>query len=457
MKTPILETARLLLRPLTRADAAAAFAGWTSDDEVARFMRWTTHTSVQDTEAWLSEEEAETESGTHYVWGFVLKETGALIGSGGLLLNTEAGLFEPGYNLMRDKWGCGITSEAMQEILRFAWETLGVSALYALHAVRNPASGAVLRRLGFVPWRAGAYTRMDGTVLDATEYRMLRPGLLGVWGIDEVAVPTQRTTWAVGAAHMLKLYAQREEAERNLRLSRALLQNGVPAAQTVETVRGQALLDVREGVYALTKKLPGVHLKAEEVLERPALARACGRLIGQMHTALDKTENGGVKPNRLSDEMRGWVFEAHRKSGFRYIGEARLLALCCGLEAAEKDLPRGVIHRDLHLGNFLFENGAVTGYIDFDLAQENIRVFDLCYFALSVLSAETESEGAGFWEALFTGYAQAHALTQEERNAAPCVAACIEALFTAWYDTQGDTENAEKAAALFRKTDKAGL
>jgi RimJ/RimL family protein N-acetyltransferase len=41
-------------------------------------------------------------------------------------------------------------SEALKPMLRFAFEDLGLNRLYAYHMVRNPASGKVLQKNGFV-------------------------------------------------------------------------------------------------------------------------------------------------------------------------------------------------------------------------------------------------------------------------------------------------------------------
>ena len=57
MKTPVIETERLLLRPLTVADAEVIFNGWGRDKEVARFMRWNLHNNVDETKEWLVNEE----------------------------------------------------------------------------------------------------------------------------------------------------------------------------------------------------------------------------------------------------------------------------------------------------------------------------------------------------------------------------------------------------------------
>ncbi|SFN87512.1 ribosomal-protein-alanine N-acetyltransferase [Anaerocolumna aminovalerica] len=43
MKTPILETERLILRPFCLDDAKNVFDCWESDPDVAKYMFWTSH------------------------------------------------------------------------------------------------------------------------------------------------------------------------------------------------------------------------------------------------------------------------------------------------------------------------------------------------------------------------------------------------------------------------------
>lgn len=45
-----------------------------------------------------------------------------------------------------------------------------------------------------------------------------------------------------------------------------------------------------------------------------------------------------------------------------------------------------LIHRDVHFGNFLFDQGIFSGYTDFDLSQRNIRIYDIAYFLLGLLA-----------------------------------------------------------------------
>lgn len=52
MKTPILETDRLLLRPFYMEDAQAVFDCWESDPDVSKYMFWTSHNDIKQTISW---------------------------------------------------------------------------------------------------------------------------------------------------------------------------------------------------------------------------------------------------------------------------------------------------------------------------------------------------------------------------------------------------------------------
>ncbi len=149
MKTPILETNRLILRPLKLEDAETIFQNWTSDPEVAKFMRWNTHENVTVTKEWIQSEVDCIENDTVYNFGFVLKDTGELIGSGGLVLIEEKGIFELGYNLMKKYWGQGLATEASEEIVKFGIQELKQTQFFCCHAKNNPASGRVMEKVGF--------------------------------------------------------------------------------------------------------------------------------------------------------------------------------------------------------------------------------------------------------------------------------------------------------------------
>ena len=157
MRTPILETERLFLRPLCIDDAETIYKNWTSDPDVAKFMRWELHKDVSETFEWLLAEQKCVATDEVYNWGFVLKETGELIGSGGLVFIEEKGMYELGYNVMKKYWGLGIATEASTKIIDYGVNELQQKKFYCCHAKDNPASGKVMMKVGFVYQNEGKY------------------------------------------------------------------------------------------------------------------------------------------------------------------------------------------------------------------------------------------------------------------------------------------------------------
>ena len=157
MIVPVLETERLILRPLSVADAAAVFE-WVSDARVTKFMPYNTYTDVKDVETWLRSVE---EEDTEHHFGFVRKADGKLIGSGSIGPNEAGDTWEFGYNIRYDCWNRGYATEASRAMLKHA-VGLGVTQFGANHAVDNPASGRVMEKCGLHLDHYGTYTSFDG-------------------------------------------------------------------------------------------------------------------------------------------------------------------------------------------------------------------------------------------------------------------------------------------------------
>lgn len=164
-----IETERLILRPLTVADADAVFV-WAGDPEVNRFMSYPRHTDIEQTREWLRSVEEAPEGDLEF--GFVRKSDGLLIGSGGAYRRDD-GSWTVGYNLRRDCWRQGYAAEATRAILDFAHEKFGAKVFVTDHAVDNPASGRVMEKCGMVFDHFGEYSKLDGSVtFPAKFYRL---------------------------------------------------------------------------------------------------------------------------------------------------------------------------------------------------------------------------------------------------------------------------------------------
>lgn len=114
MRTPTLETDRLLLRPFCREDTEDVFKCWESDPDVAKYMFWTSHNDIQKTKEWISFELEQITSDNWFRWAVILKDTNELMGTGLIYFEEEYNLFEIGYNFGKQYWGKGYATETMQ-------------------------------------------------------------------------------------------------------------------------------------------------------------------------------------------------------------------------------------------------------------------------------------------------------------------------------------------------------
>jgi RimJ/RimL family protein N-acetyltransferase len=144
-------TERLLLRPGFAEDAAAVAAAIADEAVVRNLAMAPWPYGESDAAEWLAMEQ-------HPLLPSLLmvKRTGGtprIIGAIGIHdIDHEDGSksLEIGYWIARPYWGLGFATEAGRAVLDIA-RTNGLPPLSAGHFIDNPASGAVLRKLGFRP------------------------------------------------------------------------------------------------------------------------------------------------------------------------------------------------------------------------------------------------------------------------------------------------------------------
>ena len=173
MKLQRIETERLLLRELKVEDAEHIYKTWTSDTRVTKFMSYVTHESVDVTKGWIADVEKHNKDENSDVldWGFELKSTGQLIGSGGAVYKDKFQKWSIGYNIAFDYWNKGYATEAMRAIVEYL-SKMGAKHFCASHAIDNPASGRVMEKIGMTFWKDGSYKCHDGRVFGARHYML---------------------------------------------------------------------------------------------------------------------------------------------------------------------------------------------------------------------------------------------------------------------------------------------
>ncbi|MFM0817754.1 GNAT family N-acetyltransferase [Streptococcus suis] len=146
----ILETNRLLLRPWSETDATDLFVQ-ASHPEVGPAAGWPVHQSVEE-----SREIIKTVLSRPETYALVLKETGQVIGSIGLMLGKQGGLDLPdseaelGYWLGQGFWGQRLVPEAGQVLLDYGFNQLDLDKIWCRSFAGNTKSLRVQEKLGFI-------------------------------------------------------------------------------------------------------------------------------------------------------------------------------------------------------------------------------------------------------------------------------------------------------------------
>lgn len=279
------------------------------------------------------------------------------------------------------------------------------------------------------------------------------------WNIEVCkAVQIYDTAWQINDKYILKVYNDVNMLERNIKILSILENMNIPIGRLIFTSENAAFAKDDQYNYILSEKLNGNHIVSLQQIQD--IGVEMGRIIAKLHIAFKECENQEeFWNNSLLAEMQGWIRNTFYENDWKYIEEKKFEETVEQLALLYDHLSVQLIHRDVHFGNFLFDEGKFSGYIDFDLSQRNIRIFDLCYFVLGLLSEEeeidiTNEEWFEIVKEVFDGYDQEIPLSADELKAIPYVMKSIELLFAAWFLGQNDMKRAEDALKIFRFVDE---
>ncbi len=137
-------TERLLLRPSWPEDAGPLYRAIADEGIVRNLAKAPWPYSFEDALRFVGSEQAE----LFPTFILYLRTEGAPVIVGACGLSERDDATEMGYWIARSHWGRGYASEAGRAVVEIA-KTVGHKKLVASHFIDNPASGAVLRKLGF--------------------------------------------------------------------------------------------------------------------------------------------------------------------------------------------------------------------------------------------------------------------------------------------------------------------
>ena len=241
----------------------------------------------------------------------------------------------------------------------------------------------------------------------------------------------------VGENFVLKYTANLGKLKNHIEVSKAIESIGLLSASPVETADGQEYIQDGELYFYLTKRLNGQQMVSGSFYDGDAIsnARFVGEIIGQLHLALCKIEDC-ISEADLLETVRDWALPEAKAA--LNLSDTFCKEYLDAFAILYPYLPRQIIHRDPNPGNIICAKDQ-WGFIDFDLAERNARIYDPCYAATAVLS---ESFGKNndlwleFYRNIICGYDSVAHLTEVERKAIPYVILANQFVCVAWFAGQ---------------------
>lgn len=271
--------------------------------------------------------------------------------------------------------------------------------------------------------------------------------ILACWGLENEAVTDvvypesgaiSDTAKYVGTDYVIKYTGNLGNVTKAIDIGKALESVGLNAAAVVPAAEGKEYVQRGELYFFLTRRVKGVRILASRVYldEYAQKARFIGEIVGQLDLALakidvpaDEADPFAAARDRELPTLKD-VLNADSEFTEAYIRETGRL---CGA------LPRQIIHRDPNPGNIIV-SGDKWGFIDYELSERNVRIFDPCYAATAILS-ETFEEGneakldrwTGIMKEILYGYDSVVHMTAEEKEAVPYMILTNQLISTAWF------------------------
>ncbi len=242
----------------------------------------------------------------------------------------------------------------------------------------------------------------------------------------------------VGDNYVMKVFANLGNVKKHIDISKSLENFGLSAAVPMKTQDGREIVEDNQLYFTLTNRVQGERIRAADMYEGDykSKARFVGEIIGHLSLALEKVD-AVVNEVDIYERSVSWALPVLTKK--TNIPEGLCKAVVDEFGKVHKNLPKQIIHRDPNPSNMIVAKDK-WGFIDFDLSEKNIRIYDPCYAATAILSEsfdEKDQQKLLKWVEIYKniiyGYDGVVKLSEEELQAVPYVVLCNQLICCAWF------------------------
>ncbi len=245
----------------------------------------------------------------------------------------------------------------------------------------------------------------------------------------------------VGKNFVLKFSKNYDEIQNTIALCNAIKSACVCISSPIETTDGRACVQDGELFFYVTRRISGTQMTAHDFYEGDyaAKARFVGEIIGQLHLILCQVKTS-VNDINLYESVKNWALPESKD--ILSLSEPFCRDYLNEFGKLYDKLPKQIIHRDPNPSNIIVSRDE-WGFIDFELSEKNLRIYDPCYAAVAILSEsfdEKDQTKSSKWLEIYRnilwGYDSVVKLTNEECAALPYVVMADQLISTAWFSEQ---------------------
>lgn len=242
----------------------------------------------------------------------------------------------------------------------------------------------------------------------------------------------------VGKDFVLKFSKNLSEVKNAIALCNAIKRAGLCISSPIESTDGREYIQDGELSFYVTRRISGTQMIAHDFYkgDYSAKARFVGEIIGQLHLILRQAKTP-VDDINLYESVKNWALP--RTKEILSLSESFCRDYLNEFGKLYDKLPKQIIHRDPNPSNIIVSQEG-WGFIDFELSEKNLRIYDPCYAAIAILSESFDkkeqtklSKWLEIYRNILWGYDSVVRLTNEECIALPYVVIAEQLVSIAWF------------------------
>lgn len=247
----------------------------------------------------------------------------------------------------------------------------------------------------------------------------------------------------VGNDYVIKFSANYGSIKNSIYIANALAKSGLPVAEMIKTADGSEYLQDGELYFVVTKRIKGSQLKCEDIFKNTDIAYQIGSNIAKLHNSLKTFDESNYKQADILSDVKSALPKVQNSVNLNddFLKNFSIIYDKLSIQ---------IIHRDINPSNMIFDEGEFNGFIDFDLTEVNVRIFDICYCATAMLSEcfnnsdIDKNKWLEIFDNLVKGYESITPLSKYEKQALPYVIYSIQIICIAYFSQFDKFDNLTK-------------